>query len=215
MQDTGRIAKFRGLKRKIEGISLIELLIAMMLFFVIVGAIYGIWLRLEKTYAFTNEDLLAQQQARSAMGEMVEYIRTARTPENPPSEALNGAIVYADTTVLRLWTDTDRADDHGLELVQFRVDENAKVLYRDAASDTYTFPGTSVRLVSTNVANDATTNPLFTYFDSTGTQLATPVAAPSDIREVHITLRVDVVEGSSPTTHVLTSIVQPRNLRQY
>ncbi len=187
----------------------------MVLMLVVVSAIYGVWNRLQSTYAFADEDLLAQQQSREAMGEMVEYIRTARAPLSPPSEALNGAIVAADATSITLWTDTDRDQDHELELVRFRVDTTAGVLYRDLASNTFTFPGDSVRLVSTNVANDATTDPLFSYADASGAALSTPVVTPGDIREVHINLRVDVVQGASPTTHVLTSIVQPRNLRQY
>lgn len=187
----------------------------MVLMLVVVSAIFGVWSRLQSTYAFADEDLLAQQQSREAMGEMVEYIRTARAPLNPPSEELNGAIVAADATSVTLWTDTDRDEGHELELVRFRVDTTAGVLYRDSSSETYTFPGSSVRLVSTNVANDATTTPLFSYADASGAVLSTPVGTPADIREVRINLRVDVVEGASPTTHVLTSIVQPRNLRQY
>ena len=145
----------------------------------------------------------------------VEYISSARAPLNSPSEELNGAIVAAEATSVTLWTDTDRDEDHELELVRFRVDTTLGVLYRDSSSESFTFPGSSVRLVSTNVANDATTTPLFSYADAGGAILSTPVSAPGDIREVRIHLRVDVVQWASPTTHVLTSIVQPRNLRQY
>lgn len=206
-----------------SGISLVELLVAMALFLVVTAAIFGVWSRLQSTYAFTNEDLLAQQQAQAAMNEMVEYIRTARNPSDPPSETLNAAIVSAYPNEITLWTDTDRDPErkHTLELVRFRVDVDSgtRTLWRDTASESYTFPGSSTRLVSTNVANDAS-KPLFAYAGAGGSPLATDgttgrVLDPTAIREVRIVLRVDVVQGSSPTEHVITSIVQPRNLRQY
>jgi prepilin-type N-terminal cleavage/methylation domain-containing protein len=200
--------------RRREGFSLVELLVAMSVFLVVIAAIFGVWNRLQSTYDFTGQDLLAQEQARAAMAEMVEFIRTARAPEDAPSETLNAAIVAADANQIVLWADTDRDSGHELELIRFRVDSTTGILYRDTASESYTFPGASVRLVTSNVANDSS-QPLFTYSEGGGALLAAPVADPTRIREVHITLMVDVIQGSSPIPHVLTSIVQPRNLRQH
>ncbi len=44
---------------------------------------------------------------------------------------------------------------------------------------------------------------------------ASHVEDPTKIREVHINLMVDVVLGEKPEHHVLSSVVQPRNLRLY
>lgn len=197
-----------------RGLSLVELLVAMAVFLVIIAAIFGVWNRLQSTYDFTAQDLLAQEQARAAMGEMVEFIRTARVPEYAPSEALNAAIVSANANEIILWADTDRDPDHELELIRFRVDTSTGILYRDTATESGTFPGSSVRLVTSNVSNDSE-NPLFVFSEGGGAQLSVPVVDPTTIREVHINLMVDVIQGSSPVAHVLTSIVQPRNLRQY
>lgn len=209
------------------GFSLVELLVVTALLLVVMGAIYSVWSGLERTYAFTNEDMAAQAEARAAMGEMVEYIRTARQPEGVsiPS-SLDAVITSAGTHSLTLWTDTLRDGNHSLELTRFRVgadpsDPSGLVLYRDRAdsahledADPFADASTSVRLVSFSIANDAD-NPLFTYLDAQGE----PVDPAEDlslvrIRQVVINLRVDVDPSRSPIVNVLTSIVTPRNLRQ-
>ena len=215
------------------GFSLVELLVVTALLLVVMGAIYSIWSGLERTYAFTNEDMAAQAEARAAMGEMVEYIRTARQPEGVsiPS-SLDAVITNAGTHSLTLWTDTVRDGTHSLELTRFRVGADPSnpsrlVLYRDRAAvdlwvpDPFADASTSVRMVSLNIANDFGNppndvgHPLFTYLDAQGE----PVDPAEDlslvrIRQVVINLRVDVDPSRSPIVNVLTSIVTPRNLRQ-
>lgn len=93
---------------------------------------------------------------------------------------------------------------------------DSSALYRDETdSEDISFAtATSVRLVTSNVANSATM-PLFTYYDFNGNEMETPVVDPWSIREVHINLLVDLDADRSPNPHRLSSIVQPRNLRQY
>lgn len=207
--------RFSALRSE-QGISLVELLVAMALLLVVLAAMSGLFISLQNTYAFTNEDILAQQQAQAAMNEMVEYIRTTRIPADPPREDLNLAIVEARPNSITLWTDADRDEEHRLELVRFRVDPATRTLWRDLASVDYTFPGTSTRLVAADVANDDS-KPLFSYRGVGGAELEWyegRIKDPTLIREVRIELRVDIRQGSSPIEHVLPSVVQPRNLRQ-
>jgi prepilin-type N-terminal cleavage/methylation domain-containing protein len=210
---------FRGIGHRLRGdggLTLVELLVAMVLMLVIMAGIYAIWFGLQRTYSFTNDDLTAQEQARTALNELVEYIRTARQPDPAPSEELAVVIVSADANSLVCWTDVDRDPNHDLELVRFRVDENTRTLYRDT-SDTAnpTFAGAhSVRMVGSWVSNNSET-PLFAYTSGNGTVLPTPVADPTEIREVAIDLRIDVYTDKAPISHQLRSVVQPRNLRQY
>ena len=219
-----------------EGMSLIELLVASVLLLVVMGAIYGVWSGLQRTYAFTNDDMIAQDQARVAMGEMVESIRTARLPESAPSEAYRAVIPIAERNSVTLWTDIDKDPNHDLELIRYRVDTAGRTLYRDEG----TIVGGSItwgseRLVSTNVSNgenagDPTDQALwlFTYHNANGTRLSfddedgsdagpflREIPDPTSIREVRIRLRVDIYADQAPITHQLTSVVQPRNLRQY
>lgn len=199
-----------------RGFTLVEVLIAMALLLVVLVGIYTIWFGLQRTYSFTDDDMKAQQEARAALNEMVEFVRTARLPENPPSDALAMVIVSADANSLVCWTDTDRDPQHDLELVRFRVDQAERVLYRDESQtgDITFSTGSSMRMVSAWLSNNEAT-PLFSYATASGSSLATPVVDPTQIREVTIDLRIDVFTDKAPIAHQLRSVVQPRNLRQY
>ncbi len=224
-----------------SGFSLVELLVAMVVLIVVMGATFGIWLGLENVYTFTNDDMVAQEQARTAMGEMVELIRTARRPATVPDEALNAVMPVAGRTELTVWSDVDRAPDHGLELIRFRADHpagapNEQVLYRDQATvGASSRSWTSERLVTPNVSNwfdparpSDETGWLFSYYNGAGERLLFDdeilgytgtiehvIPDPNSIREVRINLLVDLYKDRAPITHQLTSVVQPRNLRQY
>ncbi len=207
----------RHLKQE-DGFTLVELLTAMVLMFVVMGAIYGVWFGLQRTYSFTEDDMKAQNQAQAAMAEMVELIRTARLPDPAPTEALNVVIYHADDNSLICWTDTDRDANHTLELVRFRVDPTTRTLYRDTdvnhTNDPTFADAQAVRLISNWVSNTSSL-PLFSYVGADGLTMATPVVDMTLIREVHIDLHIDVYENNRPIAHELRSVVQPRNLRQY
>jgi Tfp pilus assembly protein PilV len=210
---------FRRIRRQVSGqggLSLVELLVAMLIMIVILGAIYTIWFGLQRTYSFTDDDMTAQEQARAAMDEMVELIRTSRQPDPAPSAALAMVIVAADDNSLVCWTDSDRDVNHDLELVRFRVDTTTRTLYRDdSQTGDASFSGAhSVRLVGNWISNNET-KPLFSYLSANGTVLETPVADPTQIRQVAIDLLIDIYTDRAPISHELRSVVQPRNLRQY
>ena len=219
-----RGSALRATGRTQKGFTIIELMVAMGLMLVVLGAIYGIWFGLQRTYSFTEDDLTAQGQARSAMGEMVELLRTSRCPTPAPaSELLNMAIVWASPNTLICWTDVDRDPEHSLELVRFRVDAASRTLYRDTsevADISFSHDYTSTRLVGNWVSNNGE-YPLFSYTGTNGSPLAQnansphEVLDPTQIREVSIDLLVDMVIDKAPVRHHLRSVVQPRNLRQY
>ncbi len=222
-----------------EGVSLIELLIAMMLMLVVMGAIYGVWNRLEKTYVFAEDDMLAQSEARMGLGEIVEFVRTARVPDTVLNDSLNTVIPFANPYEIWVWTDVDRDVNHDLELVRFVVTRDANLVYllrQESIAGDGVFDGAPVRVVNQNVRNvdssvalplgstDAA-SVLFTYFDSAGQEL-TPSLEYSlvsgsksvdvtQIRSVSIRLLVDIDPTRNPIVHELSSVVQPRNLRQY
>lgn len=202
------------------GYSLVEVLVVTLIMVVILGAVYGVWQSLSRTYAFAEEDMSAQTQARAAMAEMVEFIRTARQPESVALASLDAVITQAGPFSITMWTDTLRDGTHDLQLVRFRVSPNPLddhpdgthfELWREQGDPaTGLFEDSPVRLVTSNVGNDSSAHPLFAYRDSLG-ETATEVG---QIREVEISLRIDVDPTRSPATNVLTSTVQPRNLRQ-
>ena len=209
-----------------EGFSLTEVLVASTLMLVMLAAIYAIWFGLQRTYSFVDEDMKAQSEARAALNEMVELIRTAREPDGIP-EPLDLVIVRAEPNLIIVWSDVDRDPGHDLELVRYRVDPEERTLYRDVSQtgDDSFATGTTTRLVGHWVSNnDEEDNWLYTYRTMNGTTPAmtegtvddpTHVEDPTQIREVQILLLVDVVVGKSPEHHELVSVVQPRNLRTY
>jgi hypothetical protein len=204
------------------GLSLVELLVTMIVLIVVLLAIYATWSRLESTYAFTADDMLAQEQARAAMGEMVEYIRTAREPASvvgvfPVPENLRRVIVYASPTEIQMWVDTNRDEKHTLELVRYQVADGSLSRATDPPpySDAPSFTG-STRMVRAHVANDPSTPPLFTYREANDSPPLNSLPSVKDtnlIREITIDLLVDIYVDRAPVAHELTSIVQPRNLR--
>ena len=123
---------------------MVELLVAMVIMVVIMLAVLSVWSRLESTYAFTNDDLVAQAQARTAMGEMVESIRTSQLNTDAPTEALKAVIPVAKPNELWLWVDPQGAGT--LSLVAFKVDTNAGILYRlTAPAGAADFTGANAR----------------------------------------------------------------------
>lgn len=199
-----------------KGFTTVELLVAMVLMLVVLAGVYTIWFGLQRTYSFTDDDMAAQQQARTALSEMVEAIRTARQPEPAPSQDLDFVIVSADANSLVCWTDVDRDPLHQVDLVRYWVNTATRTLYRDDFGTVAAPSSTAqtVRLVSNSVSNNAA-RPLFTYTQANGTVLPTPVADPTQIREVTIDLLIDIAVDRAPISHELRTVVQPRNLRQY
>ena len=211
-----------------EGFSLTEVLVASTIMLVMLAAVYAIWFGLQRTYSFVDEDMKAQSEARGALNEMVELIRTAREPDFAVAEDLDLVIVRAEPNLLVVWSDVDRDPNHDLELVRYRVDTEERTLYRDVSQtgDDSFATGTTTRLVGNWVSNndDEEGNWLYSYRNMNGT---TPVMTegtqedpahvedPTQIREVQILLLVDVIVGKSPEHHELVSVVQPRNLRTY
>ena len=212
-----------------RGFSLIEVLTVIALLLVIMVAVYGVWLGMQRSYRFTDDDLKAQGEARAAMYEMVEAIRTAREPDFPVDDALDLVIVRAEDNALVCWSDVDRDDAHTLELIRFWVDtdpEERSLFRSTSTTGDITFgEGTQTRLVGHWVSNDEDPgDSLFTYVGTNGAALQmtedlpgnpSHVVDPTKIREVHINLMVDIVLGDKPEHHVLSSVVQPRNLRLY
>ena len=79
----------------------------------------------------------AQEQARTALNEMVEYIRTARQPAPcaPYDEARGPGDSRSPTpTAWSVGPTPTGTPAHDLELVRFRVDSDpARTLYRDVS----------------------------------------------------------------------------------
>lgn len=220
-----RVARHR---RQEAGFSLIELLVAMLVMTIVLAAIYAIWFGLQRTYAFTEDDMNAQQEARNALNEMVELLRTARQPDDDDIAELTSAssadldmiLVYGSDTEIIFWSDVDRDAAHDLELIRFAVKTDERTLWRDVSQTgdrNFTADTTSVRLVGRWLSNDSSL-PLFEYKTGADQTIATPLDAIVDllsVRQIAITLAIDIDVEKRPIRHRLSTVVQPRNLRSF
>jgi len=193
------------------GFSLIELLIAMLVGLVVLGAAYGVFTIQNKTFA-NQEDLVEMQQnVRVGLDIMTREIGMAGY--NPLRVNFNG--VTYDTSQLQIQADI--TDDSGDDPDGDTNDQNENIVYKyyDGNSE---YPYQIRRKVGSGyflpfIENvDAFT---FDYRDSAGT--TTTVSA--NIRQIRITVtgRTARPDPDYPTnggyrTYTLTSIVAPRNL---
>jgi Tfp pilus assembly protein PilV len=210
--------------RRQDGVTLVELLVTMLILIVVTGAIYGLWSRLAGAYLFAEDDMRAQAEARQALGEVIEYVRTARVPESVSNDALDTPIPKAEPFEIWVWTDVDRDPNHDLELVRFMATKSGDMtllVRQESTSGDGVWDGAPVRVVNQNVRNggsgttlDPNIDPLFTYEDANGVPL-TGAFDVTAIRTVGIDLRIDIDIDRAPIVHQLASVVQPRNLRQY
>ena len=155
-------------------------------------------------------------------------MRTARQPDDADAAVLTDAseddlhmvIVSADDNEVVCWTDVDRDAAHDLELVRFRVNESERTLYRDVSQtgdSTFASGSSSVRLVGRWLSNGAS-SPLFEYKRSSDQPpLSTPLSMSdlTGLRQIVISLEIDVDTEKAPIRHSLSSVVQPRNLRSF
>lgn len=157
-----------------------------------------------------NQRMQATQQAQTAIDRMTREIRAAVPTGNSPATPFT----YADGTHATLTSSLGGANGPS------RVDLNVtggnlveSVTAADASSH-YTWNGTPV--VHTLAAGVSTSSPLFTYYDGTGSVLATPMTTPAAtnlIDHVGITLTVQVSNIGAPVT--VSTVVYLRDVEYH
>lgn len=123
-------------------------------------------------------------------------------------------ITVAGTSTVTFYSDIDA--DGGIERVRFVLTNGT--LYRgitNASGNPPSYAGqpASTSTVATYVRNTATT-PVFTYYDSSGTQLSTTSTNISDIASVRVDLRIDLNPSRAPNIFTLAGSATMRNLKE-
>ena len=149
------------------------------------------------------------------MAEMVEFIRTSRTPDPSHRGLERGDLLCGKQPAWRFWTDTDRDAAHDLELCRFRVDTgrpDALPGYESSpgippsASGYHGTAGQQLRHERTTTPPSSRTS---ARTDSRCPRRCRPEPDPGGAdRPPHRHLRGQ----NRPIAHELTSTVQPRNL---
>ena len=194
------------------GFSLIELLVAMAIGLLILGAMYGVFTLHGKAFGIQEQIAEMQETARVAMDIMTREIRMAGYD---PTGSASAGMVTASSNSLTFTLDT--TDDGGTGSPDGDTgDSNEYITY-----SLYTTDG--IQKLGRKSTASATNQPVaehvqslaFEYWDAAGA--ATTTAA--DVRRVKVTI---VVRTSKPDpkyttnggyrTYTLSSVITPRNL---
>ncbi len=160
-----------------------------------------------KTNTYTLEQSIAVGQARRGVEDTIFHLREASYGSDGSypitSVATSSIVFYANTNSSSV-----------IEQVTYTLSNGT--LYRVVATPvgnplTYIGATIATTTIATTVIN-ATSTPLFRYFNNTGTELSMPIDV-SEISSVKTTLIVDVDANRSPFSFTLSGGATLRNLR--
>lgn len=189
-------------QKRVPGFSLIELLIAIAISGIVLGAVSSLFIMQNKSYSVQEQVAEMQQNARAAMDIMTREIRMA----GPASTGIVSATANSINFTQDINGDGDTAD----------ANENMTYAY-DTADNQITR--------NTQPVAEKIQSLEFKYWDDTVTDyqdsnmLSRPVANPANIRVIQITITArtanpdpDYTTNGGYRTRILTSLITPRNL---
>ena len=200
-----------------DAFTIIEVLMAMVIVGVVIGAIYAVFVSSNRSYHTQDSVVEAQQGVRVGIDFMVRDIRMAGfDPVGPatdphPLDSNDAGIKEATASKMRFTSDIDMNgvidNPNNQERVTYEYDAANRSLRRCL------YEGTLSSSWQTLIYNVSALQ--FTYLDADGTTITAPVAADAldDIRTVVISMSVEG-EGAlgQPITRALNTRVSCRNL---
>jgi type IV pilus assembly protein PilW len=197
-----------GISGRASGFSLVELLVAMAIGLVVLGAIYSVFTIQNKTFSKQEQIVEMQQNARAAMDMMSREIRMAGYDptevnfDSNPSNNFSGVTVNASQLQVQADLDGNGAiDTSSEENIVYAFDAGNKKITRNIGAGAQSF--------FENV--DSFT---FAYLDGSGNV----TAASTSVRQIRITLTGRTAKpdpaytaNGGYRTYALTSVVALRN----
>lgn len=189
-----------------RGFTLIETLIVISstaLIFITLGVLLSYFY---KTNAYTIEQSTAVGHARRGVEDAMRYLRQASYGSDGTYPIL--AVATSSVTFY-----SNVYPDAVIERVTYRLQN--KTLYRVVAAPSgnpvsYANPTYATTTVATSVVN-ATSTPLFRYFDTAGVELTSPVNI-SKIASIKTTIVIDVNVNRTPVSFTLAGGATLRNV---
>lgn len=188
--------------------TLVEAMVVVALTAIVGGVLLTVIQMFYRSNAYVFEATASVDSARRGLSTTLSALREASYADDG-----NYPIAAAATSSIIFYSDID--SDGGIERV--RVYTIGTTLYRvitNAAGSppSYTGQAPATTTIATYVRN-GTSTPMFRYYDSSGTQLATTSPRISDIASVAVTLMVDLNPNRAPNVVTMTGSATLRNLR--
>jgi len=185
-----------------EGFTLIEILMALVITSIVVGAAYSLFSLM--TRSFTSQEVTAAVQQQLRLG--VDFItRDIRATGFDPTGETGAGVLTATATSFQFTADRDENGSLAEleEDVTYTFNAAAGRLERVDANSAF---GTEVLIENVDVANSG-----FSYFDDSSPPVAT--VNPDDIRTIIIAMTVVEPAGrAAPVRRTLSARVTARNL---
>jgi type IV pilus assembly protein PilW len=169
-----------------QGVTLIELMIAMTIFLLVIGGIYSTFQSQHKSYLMQEEVAAMQQNIRAAMFYLTKEIRMAGCD---PTGNSGAGIVTANANSLS-FTEDVRGDADDSDPDGATNDPNESIVYSLSGNNLVRDTGGGNQVVAENI--DALD---FVYLDADGNSTATL----TDIRSVEITIVARTSRALRPT----------------
>ena len=186
--------------------TLVETIVVVALTAFVLMVISGLIVYFYRTNAYVLEETKALESARRSVSSAIVNLRGA-------SYGADGSypVATAATSSITFYTSVGTAPT--VNKVRYYL--SGTTLYRGVTTPagnppSYTGQTEATTLVIDNIRN-GTSTAMFTYFDSTGTQLASPVNI-GQIASIRITVMTDVNPNRAPDVYTLTGSATLRNL---
>ncbi len=188
--------------------TLIEMIVVVAITGLMMSSIFSMIVSFYRGNAYVFEATMSVDSARRGLATTLHALREASYADDG-----NYPIASAATSSIVFYSDID--SDGGIERVRVYLINGT--LYRtviNAAGNppSYTGQSTATTTIATYVRN-ASTTPMFTYYDSAGVQLSTTSPNISLITSVSTSLLVDINPTRAPNVLTLTGSATLRNLR--
>ncbi len=199
------------LLRAHHGLTLIETLIVITLFTTLSVAIFEAVTTLYKTNSYTLEQSNEVENARRGM---LTWVRDAREM----TYGVNGAfpIVRADANRMGFYSDIDK--DLSVEYVEYVLATTTLYKFTYEATGTpavySTTTPTRTETLSLYVRNLTQNQPMFGYYNDSGTYLGSSTTQISDIKYINVSLIINIDPVRSPGEFLLRGSAAPRNLKE-
>ncbi len=220
-----------------KGFTLVEILIAASVGLIVLGAIYTATNMGHRSSVNVERKIVAQQDARAALGIMAMEIRMAsynpsfalssfwRDPANcstPPVGSSYKGIQEATANSIAVEMDIDNSSvigDSSNEIIRYNYDTgNLRITRETNCGGAQPFLGNVAGQREVRVVNSTAGISLFRYYDVSDNELVPGTNLPaniSEIRKINITLVVDTEDidpnlGKRRRTFYSTSVI-PRN----